>query len=153
MRKGKLGVDLNRNATRAGCREIGSDQIDRVRIVIYRRGYRFLLGPAIFGFIVVPVPTLVRVMFTVMVMTLSSVTMLVAIVTANMNMSPLLACRRVRSRSMRVSKGVAHYEDWNQQNRYKSEHLQHPYGVMIPHKLLTGQILLSDSESSAGKIL
>jgi hypothetical protein len=96
-------------------------------------------------------------MFTVMlmtvIMTLSGVTMLVVIVTANIDMCPLKACRRVRSRSMRVSKGVAHYEDWNQQNRYKSEHLQDPYGVMIPHKLLTGQILLSDSESSAGKIL
>jgi len=77
-------------------------------------------------------------MFTVMLMTvittMSRVTMLVVIVTANMDMYPLLACRRVRSRSMRVSKGVAHYEDWNQQNRYKSVHRQNPVHLRITYE-------------------
>jgi hypothetical protein len=125
-----LGVEFNRNATRAGCREIGRDQIDRVRIVVHRRGYGFLLGPVAFVLI------LVGVMFTVtlmtVIMTVSGVTMLVVIVTANMDVCPLMACRRVRSRSMRVSKGVAHYEDWNQQNRYKSVHRQNHIRLRIP---------------------
>ena len=40
--------------------------------------------------------------------------------TSDVDMGSALAWRQMRSRPMRVSKGIAHYKEWNQQNRYKS---------------------------------
>jgi hypothetical protein len=42
--------------------------------------------------------------------------------TSDVDMGSPLAWRLMRSRPMRVSKGIAHYKEWNQQNRYKSVH-------------------------------
>jgi len=100
-------VELNRNTIRAGRREIRGDQIDRVRIMVYGCFYGFMLGP------VVAVLILMGVVLTVMrmavIITMCGVSMHMVSGTNEMEVCPMLACRRVRSRTVRVSKGVAHY--------------------------------------------